>query len=77
MIDVLFAMEETALQSFVNFKSDIDKLRAVATPDQIDKVKSALKEFELSTGQYFSFDEETGIATIPISVSFPAIVYQI
>lgn len=67
MIDILFAMEETALQSFVNFKSDLDKQRALATPDQIDKVTASVQKLQSRTGQFFTFDEETGIVTIPIS----------
>lgn len=66
MLEVLYAMEEAALQSYVSFKSDIDKLRSIATPDQIDKVKSAVQELQLSTGQFFTLDEESGIAQIPI-----------
>jgi ClpP class serine protease len=67
MIDVLFAMEETALQSFVDFKSNLDKQRALATPDQIDKVTAAVQKIQSSTGQFFSFDEESGDAIIPIT----------
>jgi len=66
MLDVFYAMEETHLEAFVNFKSDLDKLKSMATPAQIDQVKSAVQELQLSTGQSFTLDEQSGVATIPV-----------
>lgn len=67
MANFFYAMEENALNNFVAFKTQMEKLRAIATPAQIDKVKAAVEELRLSSGQSFEVDEDTGIAIISIS----------
>lgn len=65
MINVLYAMEASYLDSFVKFKNDLDKLKSMATPDQIDQAKAAFKEIQVSSGQSFTVSD--GVAHIPIS----------
>ena len=65
MINVFYLMEEQAAQAFVQFKSDLDKLKSSITPDLIDRVKASIQEIELRTGQ--TMEIEDGIARIPIS----------
>jgi ClpP class serine protease len=66
MIDVLYVMRENVVQNFVNFKSDLEAIRATATPEQIQEVEGSIKKLQTSTGQAFSIDEESGTAIIPI-----------
>ena len=67
MANFLYAMEENSLRNFVSFKTQMEKLQAMATPAQIDKVKAAVEEINLRSGQSFEVDDVSGVANIPIS----------
>ena len=67
MIDVMYLMTEDAVNSFVQFKTDLEKLRAIATPEQIQGVKASVIEMQTSTGQHFTVDEEARTAIIKVS----------